>query len=426
VFHQRFVSHLVPVVLAATLTLAGQAGSAYAAPPAGTASIVAWNGIALRTAVTIAKQFQPQSFVYISFAQAAVYDAVVNILGGYRPYHLHLAERHPDASVDAAVATAAYAVLVHYFPGQQTALGADYTTALAAITDGAEKTDGIAVGQAAAESIIAFRQGDGLEADIGFTMPAPGPGIWQLPSPQTPQTPWLSQLRPFMLESPDQFRPDGPPELDSRQYARDYNEVKTMGVLASTVRTAEQTDAARFWTANAPMQYNTAFQAIALNNNLGPMQAARLFAMGDLVGADALIACFDAKYEYLAWRPIFAIAQGDTDGNPWTAGDPTWQPLGATPNHPEYPSGHACLTEAEAYVFMAFFGTSEINLDLTSTVPNLLHPTRHFQTVNDLVTEIVNARVWIGFHFRSSDLAGVRLGQHVASWALRHYFQRVY
>ena len=423
---RRLVSRLFPLVLAVALTVAGQAGSARAAPDPGAAAIIAWNNIALTTSVTVAKQFQPQSFVYISFVQAAVYDAVVNILGGYRPYHLRLPQRHPTAAVDAAVAAAAHDVLVHYFPAQQAALDADYAAALAAIADSPEKSDGIGVGQASAASLIAFRQGDGLEANIGFIMPAPGPGIWQLPAPQTPQTPWLSQLRPFTLESPDQFRPDEPPALDSRQYARDFNEVKAIGGLNSTVRTAEQTDAARFWTTNAPVQYNTAFQALVVNKGLGAAQTARLFAMGDLVGADALMACFDAKYEYLHWRPAFAIPQGDNDGNPLTVGDPTWVPLLGTPNHPEYPSGHACLTEAEAYVFMAFLGTANINLDLTSTVPNLMHPTRHFATVNDLVTEIVNARVWVGFHFRSSDLAGVRLGQHVASWALRHYFQRTY
>src|SRR5258706_279429 len=128
--------------------------------------------------------------------------------------------------------------------------------------------------------------------------------------------------------------------------------------MLTTPRPAEQADVGRFWTTNAIVQYNMAFQKIALNQELSPARAARLFAMGDLVGADALIACFDAKYTYLSWRPAFAIPQGDTDGNPWTVGDPTWVPLGATPNHAEYPGAHGCFTEAEAYVLMAFFGTS--------------------------------------------------------------------
>jgi hypothetical protein len=229
-----------------------------------------------------------------------------------------------------------------------------------------------------------------------------------------------------MLERPDQFRPGGPADLNSTTYVRDFNEMKAMGGLNSTARTAEQTDVAKFFTTNAVIQYNTAFQTLATNRSLSPMQAARLFAMGNMVTADAAIACFDAKYHYEFWRPVYAIPQGDTDGNPRTTGDPAWTPLIATPTHAEYPAAHGCATEAEAYVFMAFLGTSNINLDLTSTVPGLLHPTRHYATVNDLVTEIVNARIWAGLHFRNSGMAGVKLGQQVASWDLRHYFQRVY
>src|SRR5262245_44021189 len=153
----------------------------------------------------MAKQSPPQSLISIAFAQAAVYDAVVAIAGRYQPYQLNLARR-PGASLDAAVATAAHHVLVLYFPAQQVALDTDYATALAGILDGAAKTDGIAVGQEAAAGIIALRHDDGLGADIGFTMPPPAPGVWQLPAGQAPLVPWLSQLRPFMLESPDQFR----------------------------------------------------------------------------------------------------------------------------------------------------------------------------------------------------------------------------
>ena len=385
-------------------------------------AVITWNAIARRTAITVAKQFQPQSEVYIAFAQAAVYDAVVAIEGRYEPYKLHL-QRRSGASVDAAVAAAAHDVLIHYFPAQQAALDADYASSLAAIPDGAPKNSGITVGQEAAAGIIALRQGDGLEADIGFTMPAPAPGVWQLPAGVTPQTPWLSKLRPFMLKSPDQFRPGPPPDLTSKDWVVEYNEVKAMGRVDSPSRTAEQTDVARFYSTNAIVQYNTAFQQIVQDHALNAVQAARLYAMGNLVGADALIACFDAKYHYLFWRPVFAIPLGDTDGNPDTAGDPTWTPLLPTPNHPEYPSAHGCFSSAEAEVFAAFLGTRRINLDLTSTVPNLLHSTRHFDTVHDLVQEIIDARVWIGFHYRDSVVKGVVLGRKVARWALGHYFE---
>ncbi len=417
----RFFTVLVMLVVLVTPTFTRHPTTARAAVPASPVAVIVWNGIAQRAAITVAKQAGAQSLIAIAFAQAAVYDAVVAIAGGYQPYKLNLTPR-PTASVDAAVATAAHDVLIHYFPAQQAALDTDYAYALAAIPDGAAKTDGIAVGQEAAAGIIDLRQGDGLEANIGFTMPAPAPGVWQLPAGVAPQTPWVSKLRPFMLERPDQFRPGPPPDLTSQEWAAEYNEVKTIGRSDSPYRTAEQTDVARFWSTNPIPQYNTAFKQFTLDRGLNAVQAARLFAIGNLVGADALIACFDAKYHYLFWRPQFAIPLGDTDGNPDTVGDPTWKPLLATPNHPEYPAAHGCLTSAEAEVFTAFLDTNRIDIDLMSTVPNLAHPTRHYERVTDLVGEIVNARVWGGIHYRESVVKGVDLGRKVAHWTLQRYF----
>jgi hypothetical protein len=316
-------------------------------------------------------------------------------------------------------------VLLHYFPAQQATLDDALATSLAAVPDGAAKSDGLAIGQASADSLIAFRQGDGYGADIGFTMPAPAIGVFQLPAGQTAAVPWLSQLRPLMLESPDQFQPDGPPALTSAVYAASYNETKYFGGAVSAYRSAEQTDVARFWTSQPGIQFNVAYQGIATSRCLSPVQAARLFAMTNMSGADALIACFDSKYHSLAWRPQFAIPQGEADGNAFTRGDPTWTPLAPTPAHPEYPSAHGCGSEAQIFALVAFLGTPNINLDISATVPNLLHPTRHFQTAGQLIDEIGNARVWGGMHFRFSVNAGVRLGQHVAAWVLRHNFQRI-
>jgi hypothetical protein len=417
----RFIVVLVALAALATPTLAQHPSSAQAATPAGSAAVITWNGIARRTAIQVAGQTTAHAMTSIAFAQAAVYDAVVAIEGGYQPYQVRLAQL-PDASLDAAVATAAHHVLVHYFPAQQAALDADYATALAAVPDGAAKSAGIAVGQATAAGIIARRLGDGLGADIGFTMPAPAPGAWQLPTGQTPMTPWASKLRPFLLRSPDQFRPGPPPALASRTWAINFNEVKTIGSLNSPYRTAEQTDIARFWTTNPVVQYNAAFEEIALKRGLDTVQTARLFAMGNLVGADALIACFDAKYHYLFWRPQFAIPAGDIDGNSRTVGDPTWKPLLGAPTHPEYPSGHGCLTGAEAEVLAAFLGTNRIDLDLTSTAPNLAQPRRHYERAADLTQEVMNARVWGGIHFRDATIKGATLGRKIAHWTLKRYF----
>ncbi|HEU5100248.1 MAG TPA: vanadium-dependent haloperoxidase [Roseiflexaceae bacterium] len=417
---KRFLAVFVALVALITPTLA-QSSSAQASASASPAAVITWNAIARRAAIQVGKQTTAHAMTSIAFVQAAVYDAVVAIEGGYRPYQVRMAQL-PDASLDAGIATAAHHVLVHYFSAQQAELDADYTNALAAIPDGAAKVAGITVGQATAAGIIARRQGDGLEADIGFSMPAPGAGVWQLPEGQSPMTPWASKLRPFMLQSPDQFRPGPPAALNSRAWAEDFNEVKAIGSIDSPQRTAEQTDVARFWTTNPVVQYNAAFEQIVLTRGLDTVQTARLFAMGNLVGADALIACFDAKYTYLSWRPQFAIPLGESDGNPTTVGDPAWKPLLDAPTHPEYPSGHGCLTGAEAEVLAAFLGTSRIELDLTSAAPNLLQPTRHYERTSDLTQEIKDARVWGGIHFRDATVKGLTLGRKVAHWTLKRYF----
>lgn len=394
-----------------------------AAPPRASSpdSVIHWNDIAQRVVIQVAKQSPAATAVYMALPQAAVYDAVVAIEGGYQPYKLNLKPR-PGASVDAAVAAAAYNILVHYFPDQKDALDADYNTALAAIPDNTAKTDGVAVGQEAAAGIIADRQGDGLAADIGFKMPDAGPGVWQLPEGAKPVAPWLSKLKPFMLNSPDQFRPGPPPALNSAEWAKEFNEIKEIGGSDSKVRTPEQTDIAQFWTANATGQYDTAYAKLILDRGLDAVQAARLYAMTNLVGADAIIGCFDAKYHYLFWRPFTSMVQATAAENPNTVGDPNWKPLVVTPGHPEYPAAHGCYTMAQAQTLATALGTDQINLDVSSSVPNLKQPTRHYATASDLISEVENARVWGGIHYRDSTTAGATLGNNVAKWTLARNF----
>jgi hypothetical protein len=385
----------------------------------GTNSIIAWNAIMLRTVITNGQQSPPASFVYGAYVQAAVYNAVVAIEGGYEAYESDL-PLSPGASVEAAVATAAHDVLVYYFPLQQTALDTDYAASLAGIGDGAAKSAGIQLGAAAADELIALRASDGLNANIGFTMPPPAPGVWQLPAGVNPLVPWMSQLRPFLLESPDQFRPGPPPDLGSSEWAEEYNEVALYGRRDSTVRTPEQTTIGRFWSSIPLVQYNVAYQQLATTRRLDALETARLMAMGNIVGADALIGCFDAKYHYLFWRPTFAIPQGDSDDNPHTTGDPNFVPLLGTPTHPEYPAAHGCETSAQAEVFAAFLGTQRIGVTIPSTVPDI--PARYYSTANELTKEIIDARVWAGLHYRESGITGANLGRKVAHWALKLYF----
>ena len=181
-----------------------------------------------------------------------------------------------------------------------------------------------------------------------YTPPDPPvPGVWIPTAPTPPIGPYLGLMRPFSLDSADQFRPNGPPALGSRRWARDYNEVKEIGSSTSTTRTDEQTLAARFWAEPPVQQARGSFRRFVLDHELDVVEASRFMAMISVTYADALIACFDAKYDYAFWRPITAIRAGDTDRNRWTVGDPAWAPLlPATPNHPEYPSAHSCITPA--------------------------------------------------------------------------------
>jgi hypothetical protein len=391
--------------------------------PAPRTAVVHWNEITQREVVPpppAAAVPPPSSMSVMAPVQLAVYNAIVAIEGGYQPYGPPL-RRRSGASVDAAVATAAHDVLVRYFPARRDALDGDLAASLTAIPDGAAKQRGQALGADAAAAQLALREGDGWMADIGFTMPPPGPGVWELPAGQTPVVPWLSKLRPFTLRSPEQFRPGPPPALASRRYARGFDELKAMGGTVSE-RTPEQTTIARFYTTHPAYQWASAYRDLAEQHGLTALQTARLMAMGTAAGADANIACHDAKFTYLFWRPAFAIPRGDTDGNPRTVADPGWTPLLPTPAHPEYPSAHSCLTFSQTVVFERFLGTRRIDLDLRGTIPEM--PLRHFATAEDLRREIVNARVWGGLHFRFSNETGGSLGLRVADWALAHDFRR--
>ena len=386
------------------------------------ASVIAWNRIADNASIAVAKQSPTESAVTLGIVQSAVYNAVVAITGGFQPYGQALSPQ-PTASVDAAVAAAAHDVLVHYFPDQKADLDKAYNTALGAIADSDAKTSGATLGQASAAATIAARAGDGMFAPSTFTMPAAAPGVWQLPPDQKPLDPWMSDLRPFILASADQFLPGPPPALDSATYATDFNETMSMGGAASSLRTPEQTLIAQFWTAPPVAQYNTAFEGVIADHGMDAMQAARLYAMGNMIGADALTACMNAKYHYLSWRPQFAIPGAADDGNDATTADPKWTPLVKTPTHPEYPSNHACYTTTQAMILANVLGTDNIDLTVTSSVTADGMPSRHYATAADLVSDVFNARIWGGLHFRNSEVVGGLLGNEVVNYALTHDFQ---
>jgi hypothetical protein len=382
--------------------------------------VTEWSAIAQRTIFTENATPVPVSPLYFGFMSLAVYNAVVTIEGRYAPY-TEQPRAHEHGSAEVAAATAAYRVLSAYFPASGAALAADYAASLADIPNGVGKVHGTRVGEDAAAAVIALRQDDGRGANV----PQPGgldPGVWR-PTPDAfaPMlAQWLGFVTPLLLDSPTQIPVAGPHALDTDAYAQDLAEVKQYGAKDGSSRTAEQTATAMFWSTNAVAQYQAALRDQVTRRHLDIVDSARAFALLNATTADALIACWRAKYDDAYWRPINAIRLADTDGNDITDPDPTWTPLIATPPYPEYTSGHACITGATSGTVGALFGAGTIDLN----VPSLsAAPPRHFATADALDQETMNARIWLGLHFRKAMTDGNQLGHDVADFGTTHYFQ---
>ncbi len=407
-----------------TVGLGGTAAGSTEPPTSGPPDTFVADWDAVGTQAFSAAALSPaEGHTIFAYVAIAVYDAVMAVDGGYRPFAVD-ADAPAGASAEAAVAAAAHRVLGHYLPDQAAAiLDPAYTNSLLAIPDGPAEQDGVATGEHVADLLIDLRAGDGFRDAVTYTPPDPPiPGVW-IPTATTPPVgPYLGLMEPFSLDSPDQFRPGGPPALRSKAWAREYNEVKEIGSSTSTTRTDEQTLAARFWGETPVQQARGSFRKFVLDHELDVVNAARFMAMMSVTYADALIACFDAKYHYAFWRPITAIRAGDTDDNARTTGDPAWSPvLPGTPNHPEYPSAHSCITPAAGRVIAKFLNTQRIDF----TVPSLTGlGDRHYARVKDLDYDVSNARIWGGIHFRSAVEDGVDIAKNVARQVLKHNFQR--
>ena len=417
---RRFIALALVIVLVA---LGGASATSAKQQPAGPPDtyVAAWDATGSK-AFTAAALTPAEGHTIFAYVAIAVYDSVMAIEGGYERFAVDV--NAPDgASAQAAVAAAAHRVLAHYLPAQAaTIIDPAYVTSLATIPAGQAKVDGISVGESVAQLLIAQRSGDGFRAQVTYTPPNPPiPGVW-IPTGPTPIGPYLGLMQPFSLDSADQFRPGGPPALSSKKWAEEYNEVKEIGSSTSTTRTPEQTLAARFWAEPPVQQARGALRKLVLDRQLDVSDAARFMAMVSVTYADALIACFEAKYHYAFWRPITAIRAGHTDGNEATVGDPTWSTLLAgTPNHPEYPSAHSCVTPAGGLVIARFLGTPEIDF----TIPSLTGlGDRHYARAKDLEYEVGNARIWGGIHFRSAIVDGVEIGKKTAHHVLAHHFHR--
>ena len=386
--------------------------------------VLDWNAHAAQAIVTIGGQVPPRALIRLAMVHLAMYDAVNAIAGAPFEGYASVPKVDRPASPEAAAVAAAHDVLIALFPAQEADLDAKYATSLAALPDDTAKVNGIAVGQRAARAILQARAGDGRDATVTY-VPGSGPGIW-VPTPpaflagQAPETPFV---QPFALKSASQFRPDAPFNLASEEWARDYNEVKSLGSAVGSIRTPEQTDIARFWSDNPPLQWNRAWRAVSIASALGLADNARYFAMLATASADALIACWDAKYFYNFWRPVTAIRAGDTDGNPETAPDPAWLGVIVTPNHPEYPAAHGCFSAASTETLKHFFGTDYISFSMSSAAAGVVDRTRTYARFSDALAEVLDARIFGGMHYRNSTRVGARLGKHVSRFMTKHYFR---
>jgi hypothetical protein len=406
-----------------------QAQQAGAATTESADVVVDWNNNAQQAIIGTANQGPTVAYLHMAMVQGAVYDAVNAIKGGYQPYLGAPGGADGGAPPPAVVPPPAHDVLVALFPLQQATLDGKLATSLAAIPDGVAKTGGQEVGAAAAAAMLAARTNDGRFSPFTVDTQGDQPGEWRPTSfnpitgaPVVEPAPWVGNVKPFLIPNAEALRTDGPNALSSAAYTKDFREVKRVGSLTSTVRTPDQTDAALFWQANGAALFNAIFRQLADTQELDIAQAARMFAMTNMAGADGAIGCWKDKYYWNSWRPITAIHDAADDGNPATVADPTWKPLFTTPPFPEHPSGHTCISGAVVKTLQDFFGTDEIAFGTFSGFSN---SSRSFEKFSEAIKEIIDARVWAGIHFRTADVQGQELGQKVAGYLREHYFQPV-
>jgi hypothetical protein len=392
--------------------------------------VLDWNAIAVNTAVAN-KQNPFAQARYAAIVQLAVFEAVNSITGEYQPY-LGTITAPPGASAEAAAIEAAYQVLSTYFPASQAALYADRMNSLASITDGQPKIDGIATGDAAAAALIALRVNDG-SSPPQFKVPGPNvPGQWQATS-SCPIVNGVAvgiafqwqNITPFGIPSAGEFLLDPPPALTSREYAKAYNEVMTVGSLNSTERPQDRAYVALFYAASSPTQvFNQALQQVALERWHSLSENARALAVVNMAMNDSLVASFLNKYHYNFWRPETAIHAGDTDSNPKTQADPSFVPFVATPCFPSYPSNHGSAANGAAVILKHIYGEGGHFMTLSNpAVPDIVLQYTTFKQITD---DISDARVYGGIHFRTDQIAGERLGKAIGKAVYKHNLRRMH
>ena len=383
-------------------------------------AVTDWNAIAVTATGVAPGRPGPSMVLDMAAVHGAIYDAVQAIERDYEPYCTDI----PGASgrTDAAAAKAAHDVLVDRFPSQTMALGMIYQNYL--VTHGISPMDaGIPVGTAAAACMNALRENDGSFP----TMFPPFFGVNEIGSwfSTVPMAaPWLGFVTPYTMRSPSQFRPKPPPDLDSPEYTRAYNEVKSMGALTGSDRDADQTELANFWNLGYPGVWQRVLRDISIAHVNNISDSSRLFVLATMSEADSLIAAWDSKSAYNFWRPSMAIQQGDLDPNPKTDGDPAWQPFVANPPYADYTSGANNISAAATRALSLFFDTNEFTFTITTTNTGPTNvDTRTYHKFSEVRDEVVEARIYEGIHFRFADEKARKQGEHIAQWAHGHYFQ---
>ena len=386
------------------------AGAVPAADPARDPSvIIEWNELAMSVLSSSGRPLITQPFV-VATMQLAMYDAVVAIEGRYEPFATEIVA-DPTASSAAAAAQAARDVLTDYLPANVATFDAALDQTLASIPDGESEDLGVEVGHVAAAGALALRANDGSQSGPVPPLRESAPGQWEPTPPATNGlTPWIATARPFVMATADQFRPPAPPRLSTGAYRRAVDEVRRLGGSTSTERTTEQSDVARFWGDQPIAQNQRALRGHASKLGWDIVRTARLFAAVLTAEADAFIACWDAKYHFQLWRPWQSVP----------VVEPGWTPMLGTPNHPEFPSAHGCLTGTLAFALSELMDTMLIDLDIDAVNTGT---TRHFDTRRQLITEVGDARIWGGLHYRFSVDAGVDIARRVVGLTFRTHFR---
>lgn len=424
-------------------------------PKSAVNAVVAWNANAGKAAIAgcISPGADPlhESRMY-AMTNLAIHDALNAIDRRSHPYAF-AAKVHSRTSPAAAVAAAARDVLVTLLAQIPTppftqacidagvaSIEADYADALAALPDGSGKTRGIALGQAAAAAILALRAADGSDTPfLVFDYPqGTAPGVWRFtPGFDFALAPGWADVTPFVLRDSSQFRPRPPYALTTKEYTTDFNEVKRLGGDGTTTpsaRTAEQTEIALFWVESSPQAWNRIARAVSADRHLDPWESARLFGLLNMALADGYIGTFEAKFQvYNFWRPVTAIQNADTDGNPNTTADPTWTPLVPTPPIPDHDSGHSVEGGAAGAVLERFFGTDDIHFETCSltlpagsTCSDATPVLRQYASFSQATEENGLSRILVGFHFRKAVADGIEHGRKIGNRAVNRFLRPVH